>query len=42
MLAEQIRHLLVQLTDLLLDQLQALQRHLHQSAIHRIELRAGT
>src|SRR5713226_4082557 len=33
MLAEQTGHLLVQLTDLLLDQLQALQRHLHQPAI---------
>ncbi len=41
MLAEQSRHLLVQLADLLLDQLQLLQEHLEQSAVDGLELRAG-
>jgi len=40
MLREQRRHLLVELTDVLLDELQLLQRHLQQSAVDRIEFRA--
>ena len=42
MLPEQTCHLLVQLADSLLDQLQLLERHLHQPAVDRIELRART
>ena len=38
---EQTRDLLIQLTDLLLDELQALDRHLYQPAIDRVEPRAG-
>jgi hypothetical protein len=40
MLAEPSCHLLVQLADLLLDQLQLLQEHLEQSAVDGFELRA--
>jgi hypothetical protein len=39
---EQPRYLPLQLTDLLLDELQALDRQLYQSAIDRVELCAGT
>ena len=42
MLVEQTCNLLVQLADLLFDQLQLLERHLHQPAVDRIELRART
>ena len=42
MLPEQTCHLLVQLADPLLDQLQRLERHLHQPAVDRVELRART
>src|SRR2546427_6496942 len=42
MLPEETCNLLVQLADLLLDQLQLLERHLHQPAVDRIELRART
>jgi len=41
MLAQQSRHLLVQLADLLVDQLQLLQEHLQQSAVDWVELGAG-
>src|SRR5205807_8893788 len=37
MLVEQTCNLLVQLADLLFDQLQLLERHLHQPAVDRIE-----
>ena len=40
--AEQIRHFLIQLADLLLDELQLLERPLHQPAVDRVELRART
>ena len=40
MLAKQSRHLMVQLADLLLDQLQLLEEHLEQSAVDGLELRA--
>jgi len=40
MLAEQTGHLLVELTDLLLEELQLLQHHLQQSSVHGLELRA--
>jgi len=42
MLPEQTCHLLVQLADPLLDQLQLFERHLHQPAVDRVELRART
>jgi hypothetical protein len=42
MLVEQTCNLLVQLADLLLDQLQLLERHLHQPAVDRIEFCART
>ena len=37
---EQTGHLLVQLADLLLEELQLLQRHLQQPSVHRLEVRA--
>ena len=42
MLPEKTCDLLVQLADLLLDQLQLLERYLHQPAVDRVELRART
>ena len=39
---EQTRDLLVQLTDLLLDELQVVKRHLNQPTIDRVDLRTGT
>ena len=42
MLPEQTCDLLVQLADLLLDPLQLLERHLHQPAVNRAELRTRT
>jgi hypothetical protein len=41
-LAEQTRDLLIQSSDLLLDQMQILECHLQQPAIDRVELCAGT
>jgi hypothetical protein len=41
MLAQQSRHLFVQLVDLLVDQLQLLQEHLEQSTVDWVELGAG-
>src|SRR5437899_2745415 len=41
MLAEQSRHLFVQLPNLLVDQLQLLQEHLEQSTVDWVELGAG-
>jgi len=38
-LTEQTGHLLVQLADLLLEELQLLKRHLQQPLVHRLELR---
>jgi hypothetical protein len=40
MLVEQTGHLLVQLADLLLEELQLLQHHLQQPAVHGLEVRA--
>src|SRR5258705_9107346 len=37
---EQSGQLLVQLTDLLLEDLQLLERHFHEPAVHGLELRA--
>jgi hypothetical protein len=42
MLAKEAGDLLVQLADLLLDQVQLLQRHSHQSAVDGVEIAAGT
>jgi hypothetical protein len=42
MLAKEAGDLLVQLPDLLLDQVQLLQRHSHQLAVDGVELGAGT
>jgi hypothetical protein len=41
MLVEQTYHLLVQLADLLLDQLQLLERHLQQPTVDWVEFGAG-
>src|SRR6516225_5287749 len=38
-LVEQTSHLLVQLVDLLLEELQLLQHHLQQPAVHGLEVR---
>ena len=42
MLVKEAGDLLVQLPDLLLDQVQLLQRHSHQSAVDGVELAAST
>jgi len=42
MLVEQTGHLLVQLADLLLEELQLLQHHLQQPSVHGLEFRART
>jgi hypothetical protein len=39
---EQTSHLLVQLADLLLEELQLLHRHLQEPSVHGLELRART
>jgi hypothetical protein len=39
-LVEQTGHLLIQLADLLLEELQLLQRHLQEPSVHGFEVRA--
>ena len=40
MVSEQLRHLLIELDEVIFDHAQFVQRQLHQSPVHRVEIRA--